>query len=254
MITHLAALLAASAGSATSPIGTCSFRLTPARGIIAMRIDYVDPNRPDRDGGADIKKAASFFGIDPSQLITRGQAITAHVRRDAGTFRCVAQTTGSGAKGALYFDSDQAYVNRLRRLGMWFSGSLRYDLMTAAVADVSAAYAAAIASQNYHLPVQELAAFRILGVTPEYVRGLRSATTRSFSAKEIEDLSVMRVDGSYIASLASVGYKNLSANDLMSLKSINVTASYVRKLEAHGLGHPTVYELIRLKKDSGSSR
>jgi hypothetical protein len=247
MIAHLAVLLALSSGSGESSVGTCSLRLTPSRDTLAMRLDYVDPDRTQRNGGADIKKAASFFGVDPSELITRGQSIVGKVQEDSGTFRCVARTTGSGAKGALYFDGNQSYVERMQRLSMSFSRTLTYDLMTAAVAGVTIEYADAIAKEQYHLSVQELAAFRLLHVTPEYLRSLRHATSRAFTPKEIEELSVTGVDGAYISSLAAVGYADLSATQLMELKSVKITATYVRALQSRGLHHPTVSQLLQLK-------
>jgi len=155
-------------------VGSCSLRLTPSPQVIAVRIDYADPQDRNTQGGGDFRETPRALGVDASELITLVRPLNANLTRPAGTFRCEGQTTGAGAKGELFFYADRQYVSHLQRVGIRFAERPMYDLMTAWVADVSIPYADAIVAQGYRVSLQQLAAFHMFGVTSVYLQDLRS--------------------------------------------------------------------------------
>ena len=77
---------------------------------------------------------------------------------------------------------------------------------------------------------------RAVGVTPEYMAAVRSASPRMRNA-DLDDIVGMKAVGvtpDYIRSLALAGMPNLDADELTEAKAVGVTPDYVREMRAAG--------------------
>ena len=96
------------------------------------------------------------------------------------------------------------------------------------------------------LSLDEIVAMRSQGVTPEYVSEIRNSGIEIKSAKDIVMLRSMGVSPSYIKEMAGAGYHNLSARDLLELRSMNVSPAFVKALADSGYTNLSVRDLVRL--------
>jgi beta-lactamase regulating signal transducer with metallopeptidase domain len=95
-----------------------------------------------------------------------------------------------------------------------------------------------------NLSVDELIAFKTMGVTPEYLRGLRDEGLHP-SAREVIAMRTMGVTPEYVSELRRAGYSNLSSRELIACRTQGVNPETVRKLNSLGFGKLTVRQLIR---------
>ena len=128
---------------------------------------------------------------------------------------------------------------------------------------------------GYQLSAREVANLAILGVTPAFVRELKSAGLTNLSAREAENLKIghitaKRIDEyrrlgytlepkqladfgihgvtpEFINELAALGYKNIPASKLIEMKIFGVTPDYIRKLEGTGYKGVPVETMIKMR-------
>jgi hypothetical protein len=76
-----------------------------------------------------------------------------------------------------------------------------------------------------------------LNITPEYIGGMRSASSKLAKLRP-SDFAGMRVVGvtpGYARSLAAAGFPNLSEDDLITARSVGLTGEYVAQLRGAGV-------------------
>ena len=164
-------------------------------------------------------------------------------------------------------------VREFARLG--YANLTLRELVNMRVGRVDAAFVNGMHDLGYSLTAHEVANLAILGVTPAYVRELKSAGLTNLSARQAENLKIghitaKRIDeyrrlgytlepkqlGDFgihgvtpecIQELSALGYKDIPASKLIEMKIFGVTPDYIRKLEAAGYKGVPVDKMIKMK-------
>ncbi len=89
---------------------------------------------------------------------------------------------------------------------------------------------------------------KVLGITPEYVAMMRSAspTLRDADADEIVELKAVGATPEYVRELARAGFSDIDADTIKGMKAVGVTPEYVRAIRATGV-QPSADEFVELK-------
>jgi hypothetical protein len=89
---------------------------------------------------------------------------------------------------------------------------------------------------------------KMLGLTPEYVLKMRSAspTLRNADTGEIVELRAVGATPDYIRELARSGFGDLDADTIKQMKAAGVTTDYVRSIRATGV-QPSPDEFVELR-------
>jgi hypothetical protein len=164
-------------------------------------------------------------------------------------------------------------VREFARLG--YANLTLRELVNMRVGRVDAAFINGMRELGYNLSAHEVSNLAILGVTPAYVRELKSAGLTNLSARQAENLKIghitaKRIDEyrrlgytlepkqlgdfgihgvtpQYIEELRALGYKDIPASKLIEMKIFGVTPDYIRKLEAAGYKDVPVDKMIKLR-------
>ena len=126
--------------------------------------------------------------------------------------------------------SAQSYVDGMKSAGM---GDLSADdLIAFKVQGVTPEYIRQMHEIGLHPDRDEIVGMKVQGVTPEYVKELRSMGFTP-DADEIIGMKVQGVTPEYVNGLREAGIKP-SADEIIGLKVQGVTPEYVRALQAMG--------------------
>jgi beta-lactamase regulating signal transducer with metallopeptidase domain len=96
------------------------------------------------------------------------------------------------------------------------------------------------------LTVDEIIALKIHGVTPDYIRELRSVGIEA-SSPELVSLKIHEVTPEYVRGLTAAGLGNLRVHDYLAAKIQGITPQFVEKIRSHGFKDLTLHQLIALK-------
>jgi len=172
------------------------------------------------------------------------------------------------------FRVNAAFVRDLARLG--YPDLTMRELVNMRVGRVDAGYVNGMRELGFNLSAREVANLAILGVTPAYVRELKSAGLANLSAREAENLKIGRITATrieeyrrlgyeleprklgdfgihgvtpqFIEELRALGYKDISAKQLIEMKIFGVTPDYIRKMEKAGYKGVPVEKLVKLRQ------
>ena len=95
--------------------------------------------------------------------------------------------------------------------------------------------------------IKELTEMKMHGVQPEFVRELVRAGQSDLTAKRIAGAAIQGVNAGYIRDMASVGLGRASLKELTEMRMFGVSADYVRKFRAAGYKNLTPQQLIRMR-------
>jgi beta-lactamase regulating signal transducer with metallopeptidase domain len=124
-----------------------------------------------------------------------------------------------------------SYIDGLKAAGL---SDLTVDQLIAfKIHDVTPEYVHGMQEQGLHPDADNLIAMRIQGVTLEYVRDLR-ALGLDLDADQIVALKIQRVDADYVRGLKEAGIQP-GADELIALKIQGVAPAYVHELRDLGL-------------------
>jgi bla regulator protein BlaR1 len=102
--------------------------------------------------------------------------------------------------------------------------------------------------RNHDRSIDTVIEMKALGVTPEFVAAMRSASPALRDA-DLDDVVGMRAVGvtpDYVRQIVGAGYANADADELTQLRAVGVTPDYVRAIRATG-SLPSLDQLIELK-------
>lgn len=97
-----------------------------------------------------------------------------------------------------------------------------------------------------NITVDELIALKVHGVTPEYIRKVRSEWG-DVSVHEIIAMKAQGIDASEAAQYRQLGLKDLSLHQLIALKAVGATPDYIRAMQAAGLSNLSAHEYSSAK-------
>jgi hypothetical protein len=92
----------------------------------------------------------------------------------------------------------------------------------------------------------DLAALKVHGVSPAYVRDLEAAGLGGLTPKQLATAAVHRLDGRFLRSMAAVGYSRLTYDQAVKMRIYRVTPEFVRSLQRRGL-RPSASEVVRMR-------
>lgn len=97
----------------------------------------------------------------------------------------------------------------------------------------------------------DLVALRAVGVTPAYIQDLARQGYPGLGADELVAARALGIDGSYIRGLASAGVRGVTMDDLVEMKALGVTPDYVREQKRNGYHNLTPDQLVELRAVTG---
>jgi bla regulator protein BlaR1 len=91
-------------------------------------------------------------------------------------------------------------------------------------------------------------AMRVVGVTPEYVAGIRAAAPQlaRTNSEQFVSMKAVGVTPAYVQDLANAGLRNLTLDDIVQARAIGLTGDYVRSIVAAGV-QPSVGDLVQFR-------
>jgi beta-lactamase regulating signal transducer with metallopeptidase domain len=111
-------------------------------------------------------------------------------------------------------------------------------------------YAKSLAAAGYpHLTPNQMEEARSLGVTADYIVGLRQyfGSTALMTMNDITEYKALGLTPDYAHAMAAAGYADLSMRDMEDLKALGIDPEFIRRAAAHGFRNLTVKQLENLK-------
>ena len=137
-----------------------------------------------------------------------------------------------------------ATVREFARLG--YSDLTLRELVDMRVGRVDAAFVSGMKELGYNLAAREIANLAILGVTPAYIRELKSAGLTGLSAREAESLKIGRITPKRIDEYRRLGY-TLDPKQLADFGIHGVTPEFIKEVEAAGYANLSVEDLVAFR-------
>jgi len=113
---------------------------------------------------------------------------------------------------------------------------------------VTPEYMAAIRSASPALrnaDLDDVVQMRAVGVTPEYIRELTAAGLGNLSADELTEARAVGVTGDYVRAMSAAGFRG-SFEDYIEMRAVGVTPEYAAQFRKSGYNVTNVKQLIRL--------
>jgi hypothetical protein len=172
------------------------------------------------------------------------------LERAAGAFQMEGTFREGTGRGSFQFHPNAGFVQALRALGI--EGAERpadRDLMLLALGNVSAADVRELAGLGLgSLGMDDLATLAVQGVTPDYVRFVRSlGVAGTNTAAGVAELRLQHVTPEFVRELETLGYRGLSREQLVQLGGFGVTPAFIRQARAAGFRDLTPERLVEMK-------
>lgn len=112
----------------------------------------------------------------------------------------------------------------------------------------SKGFIADLAEAGYsNLTVDQLIAFKIHGVTPEYIRGLREVGIANLKPDQLVAFRIHQVDPKQVTEFKAAGITKLAADEIVAAQIHGVTAEYAKQMRGLGFGEIEIDQLVALK-------
>jgi hypothetical protein len=208
---------------------------------------------------SNTRSLAELQGLSTAQLMDGGQPVRFALVRDAGRLDCGGTARGGRGSGACTFTPDpnfaayaaahgigrptarQAFSLTMSGVGrevieaLDLNGFARPNidqLTSMGIQGVTAGYVRDLGSRGYHLSADDLIAFKIQGVEPEYFRALAAISPRlqHISPADVVKLHIHGVAPEFVREMAAIGpgFQNLGAEDLVSMSIHGVRPELAR--------------------------
>jgi beta-lactamase regulating signal transducer with metallopeptidase domain len=154
-------------------------------------------------------------------------------------------TAPSGATATIY-PADSHGRRRVVAVGP--SGAKAVTYVNAADAPAMSAVFAGRGRGHSDEAIDRAIEMKALGITPEYVAAMRSASPalRNASTDDIVGMKAVGVTPRYIQELTQAGFGNLGPDDLTEARAVGLTADYMRRIRATGV-RVSLDDLVELR-------
>lgn len=204
---------------------------------------------PDGNVHLDLSRDAGRLALDGTLWNGRGEgsytfqanAAYAQAMADAG----VPVPDADAYLAAALHDVRPGSVAQLRAEG--FSGLDFDDVLTASIFQVDSTWVDELRALGLDGDLDQFIAFRIHGVTPEFVRDARSWGLGELGADELISFRIHGVTRDFVQEARALGGQSLDADDVVSFRIHGVTGEFARAVAGWGFGTPDADELIALK-------
>ncbi|HEX4771034.1 MAG TPA: M56 family metallopeptidase [Bryobacteraceae bacterium] len=119
------------------------------------------------------------------------------------------------------------------------------EVIALKIQGVTPEYVREMRSNGFDPSTHDLIAMKVQDITPDYVKQIRATGLNP----NIQDLISMKVQGitpAYVRDMQSAGLKDMQVHDLISMKVQGIDPEYVRTIRATGL-NPNLHEFVSLK-------
>jgi len=119
------------------------------------------------------------------------------------------------------------------------------EIIALKVQGVTPEYIREMRSDGFDPSSHDLISMKIQGITPDYVKEMRALGL----SPNIHDLIGMKVQGitpDYVKEMQRAGLKEMQVHDLISMKVQSIDPEYIRAIHATGL-NPSLHEFVSLK-------
>ena len=120
-------------------------------------------------------------------------------------------------------------------------------LFSLAMLDISSAFIREMKSLSYAESLGQYTAFRIHGVTPQFVRELRALGYSKLTAEQLVAFRIHGVTSDFVRELLNLGYTAVSSEQLVAMRIHGVTPRFIRELKDAGYENVPVEKLIEMR-------
>ena len=231
-----------------------------------------------QDGNRHSNMGANFrisdlAGLPADALTAASRDVQFTLSRDAGVVTLDGHFREGAGVGKYSFRPSADYVKEMATLG--YSGLSDEKFFEMAVIDVTRSYTKELQSLGFKPNVEGLVEARIFNVNREQVEGLKSVGYDNLSLKKLVDLRVHGVTPEYIKEMRSAGfnesldrfaemhmfgvtqefretmaksgYPNLNAEKLVEFKIHGITPAFIQQMQALGFKDLPANKLTELK-------
>jgi hypothetical protein len=97
------------------------------------------------------------------------------------------------------------------------------------------------------LAVDDLVAFRIHGVSPEFTEQMQQLVEKDLSSDEFVSFRIHGVSPEFVKGMSDVVYTKISPDDLVSMRIHGIDAAFVKEVRSHGVKDATIDQLIEMR-------
>jgi len=246
----LAVVLASSLlaqGATLAPLhGKCTINVSDdgARLRLEVRPDECAESRHCGSNFSD-ESLKRFTGITIADLGREGANLTATLAAEPGVFTCSGKVHAAELDGASNFTPDQAFVDRMGRLG--FSGFDSEKLMAYTFIGVDSKWAESMQQTGVKgITVDNLLALRIFKIDPDYVHSFVSMGYDMPDADKLIALKVQGVNGEEVRQIRALGYKP-TLDELIQIRIFKITPEFIHRMQDRGLKDLTIAKLVQIR-------
>jgi hypothetical protein len=120
------------------------------------------------------------------------------------------------------------------------------EIITFAALVIDAKYASEMSKSGYNLSGDELVQFKAMGITPEYLSGIKSLWLKELDTDKVIQHKAQNITPDFIESSGKMGIGELSTEDIIQMKTFNVDKAY------EDGSKPNAERLIQLKAVGGN--
>jgi hypothetical protein len=250
MFLGIAAVLASSLiarGANLAPLhGKCTIGVSDdgARLRLEVRPDDCAESRHCGSNFSD-ESLKRFTGITLADLGREGADLTATLAGEPGTFTCSGKVHDAKLEGTSNFAPDQAFVDRMARLG--FTGFDSEKLMTSTFVGVESKWVESMKQTGVKgITVDNLIALRIFRIDPDYVHSFVSMGYDMPDADKLIALKVQGVNGEEVRQIRALGYQP-TLDELIQIRIFKITPDFIRRMQDRGLKNLTIAKLVQIR-------
>lgn len=146
---------------------------------------------------------------------------------------------------AALHEVEPASVGALRRAGA--APDDLGELIGAAIFQVDTTFIAEIRALGYDLDLDDLMAFRIHDVTPDFIRSVRGWGIGDPSADDLLAFRIHEVDEDFVRGTRGWAGDDLDARDLVAFRIHGVTEAFVRSMEEAGVAPDDAHQAVAFR-------
>jgi hypothetical protein len=186
-----------------------------------------------------------FSGITLADLGREGATLTATLAGEPGTFTCSGTVHDNELNGRGVFTPDEAFVDRMGRMG--FSGYDSDKLMAYTFIGVDSKWAQSLQQTGVHgLTTDNLLALRIFKIDPDYIHSFVTLGYEMPDADKLIALKVQGVNGEEVRQIRSLGYQP-TLDELIQIRIFKITPEFIRRMQERGLTNLTISKLVQIR-------
>jgi hypothetical protein len=178
---------------------------------------------------------AELSGLTAEELKGTGRPATFVLRRESGTITFSGRFANGTGQGTLHYDADPAFFARLAAKGVRNDlTDRRTNVLALPMLDVRSDYIEALRREGAFVDLSDYIGMRAVNVRPEMVHELKPLIAGTLRASDMMALAALGVTPAYVREMRTA-YRTLTASDLSSMKALGVKPADIGQFKAIGL-------------------